>query len=208
MAIDITGAKQLEQQLRQAQRMETIGRLAGGVAHDFNNLLTVIRGFCDLLMEDLKIAEGGLGRLEHFSRAADRALALTHQLLEFRRQQILQPRVSQLRELIEESTKMLQRRIGEHIGMKFLNAPCLGKVKADPGQIERAILNLAVNARDAMPTGATLTIERGAGPRSKCTCRGWIRRRRRGMWVARLRKTAKAETKQYWWWRTMKASES
>lgn len=159
MAIDISEKKHLEQQLRQSQKMETIGRLAGGVAHDFNNLLTVIRGYSKIMMEDRAADTTLITRLGHIKRAAGRTASLTYQLLAFSRQHILQPRVFRLDELVCESTKMLQRLIGEDIEMRIVGTTNLGKVKADPGQIEQVILNLAVNARDAMPDGGTLTIE-------------------------------------------------
>ncbi|HEY1471934.1 MAG TPA: PAS domain S-box protein [Candidatus Acidoferrum sp.] len=127
MAIDITEKKQLEQQLRQAQKIETIGRLAGGVAHDFNNLLTVIRGYCDVLMEDQTSSASVLGRLEHISRAADRAASLTHQLLAFSRRQVLQPKILQLNDLVLECAKMLHRLIGEDVEMQIFGTSGLGR---------------------------------------------------------------------------------
>jgi two-component system, cell cycle sensor histidine kinase and response regulator CckA len=119
----------------------------------------VIRGYCDVVMEDQSTSASVMGRLEHISRAADRAASLTHQLLAFSRQQVLQPKILQLNELVSECAKMLHRLIGEDVEMQIFGTSGLGAVKADPGQIEQVILNLAVNARDAMPNGGTLTIE-------------------------------------------------
>jgi signal transduction histidine kinase/CheY-like chemotaxis protein len=151
--------KQLEDRLRQAHKMEAVGRLAGGVAHDFNNLLTVIRGNSDLLLDG-----GGAERLQHkyieqIQTAADRAVSMTRQLLAFSRMQVLQPRVLDLNSTISEMNKMIPRLIGEHIEFKFLPNRELSNVLADPGQIEQVFLNLAVNARDAMPNGGQLTVQ-------------------------------------------------
>jgi two-component system cell cycle sensor histidine kinase/response regulator CckA len=159
MAIDITERKLLEDQLRRAQRMETIGTLAGGVAHDFNNLLTVIKGYCNLLMGRLKDDRELTSQMEYIDRAAEQAASLTRQLLAFSRQQVLQPKVFNLNELVTNADKMLRRLIGENIEMVAVTARDLGSVKADPGQIESVIMNLAVNARDAMPNGGKLTLE-------------------------------------------------
>lgn len=164
--------KQLEDRLRQAHKMEAVGRLAGGVAHDFNNLLTVIRGNSDLLL-DL----GGTDGLQHkyveqIQKAAGRAVSMTRQLLAFSRMQVLQPRVLDLNSTISEMNKMIPRLIGEHIELNFIPEPQLSSVLADPGQIEQVFLNLAVNARDAMPNGGKLTvrtanIQMSAGEASK-----------------------------------------
>jgi PAS domain S-box-containing protein len=159
MAIDITERKLLEDQLRRAQRMETIGTLAGGVAHDFNNLLTVIKGYSNLLMDRLKNERELAGQMEHIDRAAEQAASLTRQLLAFSRQQVLQPKTFNLNELVLNVDKMLRRLIGANIEMVTVTAKDLGSVKADPGQIESVIMNLAVNARDAMPYGGRLTLE-------------------------------------------------
>jgi PAS domain S-box-containing protein len=159
MALDITERKMLEDQLRRAQRMETIGTLAGGVAHDFNNLLTVIKGYSDVIMERAKGKEELLGPVEHIGRAAEHAASLTRQLLAFSRQQVLQPKVFNLNELVTNVDKMLRRLIGENIEMFTVTALDLGAVKADPGQMESVIMNLVVNARDAMPNGGRLTLE-------------------------------------------------
>ena len=148
-----------EQQLRQSQKMEAVGRLAGGVAHDFNNLLTVVTGYSDFLL--LRLEEGNPMRrdAEEIQRAADRAAALTRQLLAFSRKQVLQPRVLELNEVVGGMGAMLQRLIGEDIELRTVFDSKLGQVKADQGQIEQVILNLVVNARDAMPRGGKLTIE-------------------------------------------------
>ena len=159
MAIDITEQKLLESQLRQAQRMETIGTLAGGVAHDFNNLLTVIKGYSNLLMDRLGKDQDLGGQVQHIDRAAEQAASLTRQLLAFSRQQVLQPKVFNLNELVTNAEKLLRRLIGENIEMVTLTARDLGSVKADPSQIESVILNLVVNARDAMPAGGKITLE-------------------------------------------------
>jgi signal transduction histidine kinase len=146
-------------QLRQAQKMEAVGRLAGGVAHDFNNLLTVITGRAALLLMDLPGDDPKRRDIDLITQTADRASALTRQLLALSRQQVLQPRILDLNELVESLEPILQRLIGEHIELHVLPAPGAAAVKADPSQIEQVILNLTVNARDAMPRGGTLTIE-------------------------------------------------
>ena len=158
IAVDITERKSLETQLRQAQRMETIGRLAGGIAHDFNNLLMVIKGYCDVLMES-EAAPGALPQLQHIGKAADQAASLTRQLLAFSRKQVLQPKIFNLNALVIHADQMLRRLINENVEMKTITAKNLGAIKADPGQIEQVILNLVINARDAMPAGGILTIE-------------------------------------------------
>jgi PAS domain S-box-containing protein len=159
VALDITDRKQAEDQLRQAQKMEAIGQLAGGVAHDFNNILGVIVGYADMLLNDLGPGHPGARRLEQIHKAADRATALTRQLLAFSRKQILQPRVLDLNAVVAEVEAMLVRLIGASIQIVTAPARGLGRVKADPGQLEQVIVNLAVNARDAMPQGGKLTIE-------------------------------------------------
>ena len=156
---DITERKQLQQQLIQAQKMEAVGRLAGGVAHDFNNLLTAIFGYADLLSEDLAPDHPGRADLNEIRTAATRAATLTRQLLAFSRQQVLQPVVLNLNDMVENIEKMLRRILGEDVELHTALAPELGNTRADPGQIEQVIMNLAVNARDAMPTGGKLTIE-------------------------------------------------
>ena len=150
--------KQLEERLRQAHKMEAVGRLAGGVAHDFNNLLTIIRGNSDLL-KDREGADALHQRcVEQIQKAAGRAVSMTRQLLAFSRMQVLQPRVLDLNDVVMEMGKMLPRLIGEHIEYSFLPDPDLASIKADPGQIEQVILNLAANARDAMPRGGKLSV--------------------------------------------------
>ncbi len=148
----------LEQQFRQAQKMEAVGRLAGGVAHDFNNLLTVIQGYGDLLLASEADARKR-ARLEQMVKAANRAVGLTRQLLAFSRQQVLDLRVLDLNATITDLSSMLRRLIGEDIELTTALAPGLGNVKADAGQIEQVLMNLAVNARDAMPDGGRLALE-------------------------------------------------
>ncbi|MFZ0886389.1 MAG: ATP-binding protein [Candidatus Acidiferrales bacterium] len=150
--------KQLEHQLRQSQKMEAVGRLAGGVAHDFNNLLTVIKGHSDLLEMKLGTLSPAQASIAQVRKAADRATALTRQLLAFSRMQVLQPRVLDLNALIADLNKMLPMLIGEEIEYTFRPGDSLARVKADPSQIEQVLVNLAVNARDAMPKGGKLTI--------------------------------------------------
>jgi two-component system, cell cycle sensor histidine kinase and response regulator CckA len=150
---------QLEEQFRQAQKMEAVGRLAGGVAHDFNNLLTVITGYSDLLLNRAGLNDNQKTALEEIRRAAERGGALTHQLLAFSRRQPLQLRSVQVNELIMQLQKLLRRLIGEDISLEILPGAPMDTVEADPGRIEQVVMNLAVNARDAMPGGGILTIE-------------------------------------------------
>ncbi len=158
---DVTERVQLEQQLRQAQKMEAVGRLAGGIAHDFNNILTAITGYADLLLEDLGATDPRRQDADEIHKAADRAAGLTRQLLAFSRQQVLQPTVLEVNKLVSDVEKMLRRLLGEDVELSTRLAPTTGRVKADPGQLEQVIMNLAVNARDAMPNGGKLTLETG-----------------------------------------------
>ncbi len=156
---DITEQRRLGEQLRLAQKMEAVGRLAGGVAHDFNNLLTVITGYSDILLDGLGSQDPRRGDLEEIRKAAVSAAGLTRQLLAFSRQQVLEPRVLDVNAVLTSAEKLLKRLIGEDIELVAALQPQLGAVKADPGQLEQVIVNLAVNARDAMPDGGKLTIE-------------------------------------------------
>jgi PAS domain S-box-containing protein len=159
LTTDITERRQLEDQLRQAGKMEAVGQLAGGVAHDFNNILTAILGYADLLAEGLPAADQRREDLEEIRKAAQRAAALTRQLLAFSRKQVLEPRALDVNLLVDNMDKMLRPLLGENIQLRAVPAPKLHAVRADPNQIEQVILNLAVNARDAMPKGGKLTIE-------------------------------------------------
>jgi PAS domain S-box-containing protein len=159
IARDVTERKQLEEQLRQSQKMEAIGQLAGGVAHDFNNLLTAINGYSSLALQRLEDNHPIRSYLEEVRKAGDRAANLTRQLLAFGRKQILQPLAINLNDVVTDMNKMLQRLIGEDIRLTAKLDPALKKIKADPGQVEQVLVNLVVNARDAMPRGGKLTIE-------------------------------------------------
>jgi PAS domain S-box-containing protein len=150
--------REREAQLRQAQKIEAIGRLAGGVAHDFNNVLTAIMGYADLLLDEFRPGDPRRQDLNEIKKAAERAAALTRQLLAFSRRQVLQPVLLELNEIVGGIDKLVRRLIGEEIDFVLDEAPDLGKVVADPGQIEQVLINLAVNARDAMPNGGRLTI--------------------------------------------------
>ncbi len=156
---DITQRKRLEDQLLHAQKMEAIGRLAGGVAHDFNNMLTIISGYDRMLLDGLSPQDPMRGYAEEVARAADRAGALTAQLLAFSRRQVLRPRVVDINELLHSADKMLRRLIGEDIDLTLSLGAGVGNIKTDPGQVEQIIFNLAINARDAMPEGGRLIIE-------------------------------------------------
>jgi len=151
--------QQLEDQLRQSQKMDALGRLAGGIAHDFNNLLTIIKGHCGLLLDRLSPGDTLYGSGEQIQKASDRAASLTRQLLTFSRRQMLQPKVLDLNALIAEMGKLLRRLVREDVEFLLRLGESLGRVKADPGQIEQVLLNLTVNACDAMPEGGKLTIE-------------------------------------------------
>ena len=156
---DVTEQRSLESQYRQAQKMDSIGRLAGGVAHDFNNILTAIVGYSDLLLEELSPDDPKRPEVVEIKAAGMRAAALTRQLLAFSRKQVIETRVLDLNEIVQTLDNMLRRLIGEDVTLELSLAPALGAVRADPGQIEQVILNFAVNARDAMPKGGRLTIE-------------------------------------------------
>ncbi|MGH9729763.1 MAG: ATP-binding protein [Candidatus Acidiferrales bacterium] len=154
-----TQREELEGQLRQSQKMEAMGRLAGGVAHDFNNLLTVIKGHNDLLLDRLDTAEPLRGSSQQIAKAADRAAALTRQLLIFSRKQVLMPKVLDLNSTVSEMGKLLKRLVREDIEFSFRPGESLWRLKADPGQIEQVIMNLVVNSCDAMPSGGKLSVE-------------------------------------------------
>ncbi len=156
---DITERKRLESELRQAQKLEGIGQLAGGIAHDFNNLLTVITGRSYLVLAQLPADHALRRHIDLIQTTAERAAALTRQLLAFSRKQVLEPKVLDVKAVVTGLAPMLRRLIGENLEFAVVAAPELGAVKADPSQLEQVILNLAVNARDAMPQGGTLTIE-------------------------------------------------
>jgi len=159
VAQDVSERQLLERQLRQAQKMEAIGRLAGGVAHDFNNLLMVIKGHTELLLDVLPVADHVTRKIEQIDRSADRATALTRQLLAFSRMQVLQPRAMNLNSVVDDMGKLLPRLIGEDIELIVRASANLGTIRADASQMEQIIMNLAVNARDAMPQGGKLVIE-------------------------------------------------
>jgi len=168
--VDITARKALEGQLLQAQKMESVGRLAGGIAHDFNNMLFAIRGYADLLLEDI---DGAAGRpldpedlrqsVVTIGTAADKAAALTAQLLAFSRQQVVRPIVVDLAESVRSLEPMLHRLIGEDVRLVLAAGRATGKIRADTAQLDQILVNLVVNARDAMPQGGSITIETGGG---------------------------------------------
>jgi len=158
-AEDVTERRALERQLRMAQKMEAVGRLSGGIAHDFNNLLGVIIGYSQVLKRSLKPEHPLYEHAEEIEKASQRAVSLTRQLLAFSRQQVLEPVILNMNALVSDMEKMLPRLIGEDVALTLTLDPALGQVKADPGQIEQVIMNLAVNARDAMPDGGKLTIQ-------------------------------------------------
>ena len=157
--IEITERISAEEQLRQAQKMEAVGQLAGGIAHDFNNLLTAILGYSELVLEQVANQTEIAQSVEEIRRAGERASGLTRQLLAFSRTQVLAPQILDLAKVVAEVEKMLRRLIGEDVQLETRSAPDLRLVNADPGQMEQVLVNLAINARDAMPMGGTLTIE-------------------------------------------------
>jgi signal transduction histidine kinase len=151
--------KQVERQLQQMEKFESLGKLAGGIAHDFNNLLGVIIGYCELLLDSEDFGKASRDRIGEIKKAGDRAATLTRQLLAFSRKQVLEPRVIDLNALVSDMSKMFLRVIGEDIRLEHIGAVELGRVLADPAQIEQVLMNLVINARDAMPQGGGLTIE-------------------------------------------------
>jgi len=159
VALDITDRRQLADQLRQSQKMQAVGELAGGISHDFNNLLMVVKGHGELLLDRLPEDSPLRQNVEQVQKAADRAASLTRQLLAFSRRQVLQPRVLDLNDVVGGMIEMFSRVIGENIELACVPGANLGRVKADPGQVEQVLLNLVVNARDAMPKGGRVTIE-------------------------------------------------
>jgi two-component system cell cycle sensor histidine kinase/response regulator CckA len=158
---DISKRKELEQQLLHAQKMEAVGRLAGGVAHDFNNMLTVIAGYNRMILDEVSPMDPLRGYAEEILKASDRAAALTNQLLSFSRRQLLQPRVVEVKTIVQQVEKMLRRLIGEDIELLLQLSPDTCNIYVDPGQVEQILVNLVVNARDAMPLGGRVTIETG-----------------------------------------------
>jgi hypothetical protein len=164
IGIDITDRVSAEEQFRQAQKMEAVGQLAGGIAHDFNNLLTAILGYSELLLQQVQHDPALSQDVEEIRKAGQRASGLTRQLLAFSRKQVLEPRILDLRHIVADVEKMLRRLIGEDVQMLTVTAPDLLRVKADPGQIEQVLMNLAINARDAMPRGGKLIIELANAP--------------------------------------------
>lgn len=159
--LDVTERRSLEEQLRQSQKMEAIGRLAGGIAHDFNNLLLIVLGYGEMLARRCADDPSMLQPVEQMLKAGRRASDLTRQLLAFSRKQVLSPRILNLNDVVEEMERMLRRLIGEHINLQTRLDPNLCRIRADRSQVEQVLLNLAINARDAMPLGGTLTIETG-----------------------------------------------
>ncbi len=159
IARDITENKRLEEQLLQSQKMEAVGRLAGGVAHDFNNILTAILGYSDLLLQQIEPGHPMFKHLSGIRQSGELAATLTHQLLAFSRRQPLQLKIFNINDAVTDIQKMLRRLIGEDVHIATVLAPALGLIKADPGQLQQVLLNLAVNARDAMPNGGVITFQ-------------------------------------------------
>ncbi|HVE57457.1 MAG TPA: PAS domain S-box protein [Pyrinomonadaceae bacterium] len=159
LIVDISETKQLGEQLRQSQKLESVGKLAGGIAHDFNNMLTAINGYSELTLRRLKKDDPLRRNIEEIKKAAERSAELTHQLLAFSRRQILKPKIVNINEVIDETSNMLQRLIGEDVQYVSILSPSAGQVEVDPGQLSQILMNLAVNARDAMPQGGKLTVE-------------------------------------------------
>ena len=159
IAEDITDRRQLEEQFRQAQKMEAVGRLAGGVAHDFNNLLMVINGYTEVLLEELKSGDAMYQKVQSIQQAADRAATLTRQLLAFSRKQLLELKVVDVNTVISDMERLLRPLIGENIGLITRLSPDAGRTRADAGQLEQVIMNLVVNAKDAMPEGGKITVQ-------------------------------------------------
>jgi signal transduction histidine kinase len=151
--------RQSEEHLRQSQKMEAVGRLAGGIAHDFNNLVTAIVGYSDLLQDSLQGNAPAIAQVAEIKIAGERAASLTQQLLAFSRRQVLQPKVLDLNAILADFDKMLRHLVGEHINISVQLAPDLWQVRADPGEIGRAVMNLWLNARDAMPDGGLLYMQ-------------------------------------------------
>ena len=156
---DVTYQHSIEEQLRQSQKMEAVGLLAGGIAHDFNNILSVISGYCEMLISNAGGDDPRRKDLEEIKTSADRAAALTRQLLAFSRKQLLNPKVIEVNQVVTSMSEMLQRLIGENIELRLVLAENISTVKADAGQLEQVLMNLAVNARDAMPLGGKLVVE-------------------------------------------------
>src|SRR6267378_3899000 len=156
---DVTDLKLLEGQFRQSQKLEAVGSLAGGVAHDFNNLLTVIGGYSQMVMDQIGSSDPQYGRVEEILKASERAAALTRQLLAFSRQQVLEPKILDLNAIVSDTERMLRRLLPANIELVTALSKDLGRIKADPGQIEQVLLNLVINARDAMPEGGRLVVE-------------------------------------------------
>jgi len=161
LAVDVTEQKNLEAQLAQSQKMDAVGQLAGGIAHDFNNVLTAMIGFCDLLLQRHRPGDQSFADIMQIKQNANRAAALVRQLLAFSRQQTLQPRLLNVTEVLAELSNLLRRLLGEKIELNMMHGRDLGLIKGDQGQLEQVIINLAVNARDAMAGGGRLTIETG-----------------------------------------------